>query len=112
MNLDRIARLDGSKQIFKIVNAEIGMNTALHKNLCTALCNSLLDLLENFILCQDVGVGTVGLTVERAEFAFVYADIGIVDVPVYYKRNEPSRAKTLSHPICKLSQGQQVSMLE
>src|SRR6266540_5073667 len=112
MDLDCIARLDGSKQIFKIVNAEIGMNTSLHKDLCTTLCDRLLYLFENFVFGKYVCVGTVGFAVKRAEFAFIHADIGVVDVPINNEGHKPLRVKPLCYTVRKFSQGQQVSMLE
>jgi hypothetical protein len=58
------------------------MDTALHQYLRAALSDRLFYLLEDIVPAEHIGFRAVLGAVERAELAFIHADIGVVDIPI------------------------------
>ena len=63
------------------------MNPALDHDLRAARCRRLADLRENLLHRQEIGILRILFRVERAETAFVHADIRVVDVAVDDERH-------------------------
>jgi hypothetical protein len=76
------------------------------------LRDRFLDFFECFFFGKDVRVRTVSIAVERAEFAFIDANIRVVDIPVYDKRHKPFGMKTSAHSICKFAQREEVRLFK
>ena len=78
----REALLDRAQQIFVIVDAQIGIQAALHENAGAAERDGLLDLLQDGVEREDVAVLRAHGPVEGAEGAILGAEIGVVDVAI------------------------------
>ncbi len=74
--------LDGAKQIFVVVDLQIGMQAALKKNAVAAEFQHLFDFLKNFVEAENVAVLCADGAVERAEGTVLGAEIGVVDVAI------------------------------
>ena len=99
------------KRSSKYSDAQVGMDPSLHQDLGAALGDRLLDLSEYFVLCKDIGFGTVLGPVERAELALVDADVGVIDVPVDDKGDQPLGMQTFAHAVRQFAERQQIGML-
>src|SRR5574337_173596 len=77
--MNRVARLNGGKQILVIVDLEGGIEPALQQNLCSLEFDQFLNLLKDLLLRQEIPFWRCRRTVERAERTLDPADVGIVD---------------------------------
>jgi hypothetical protein len=81
--MDRVTRLDRTEEILVVIDAEVGVMTALHEQSGATDRERLFDLLEDQRLRQDVALARVArAAVERAEVAVRVADVRVVEVAV------------------------------
>jgi hypothetical protein len=112
VDLDREPGLDGREKLLEIIDAQVGVNTALHQYLRAALRNSLFDLPEDLIPAQHIGFRAVLCPIEGAKFAFIDADVGVIDITVYDKGDEPFGVQAFAHAVRKLAEGQEIGVDE
>ena len=78
----RIGLLDGAQQVLVIVDAQIGVQPALHQNARAAERDGLFDFFENGLEGQDVSVLRAQRPIERAERAILGAEIRVIDIAI------------------------------
>src|SRR4051812_24395154 len=102
VQVDLVASLDRAKEIFVVVDREVGMMAALHEQPGAAEGDRLLDLLEDDRLGQEIALPRVSwASVERAELAIRVTDVRVVEVPVDDERD----ASGVGLPVAKLVGG-------
>src|SRR6185312_11228949 len=75
-------RLDGPQQILIPFDFQVGMQSALHEDACSAQVDGLPNLIEDGFLRKDVSFRMPHGAVESAEAAIFGAEIRVVDIPV------------------------------
>ena len=78
----REAALDLAEEVEVPVERELGVHAALHEDLRAADGDELLDLLQERVVGERVGVAVARVAPERAERALGGADVRVVDVAV------------------------------
>ena len=74
--------LDRAQQIFVIVDAQIGMKSALHEDACAAESDGLFDFLQDGVEREDVAFLGSHRAIEGAEGAILGAEVRVVDIAI------------------------------
>src|SRR4029079_13043660 len=99
--MDRVALLERAEEILVVVDAEVGVVTALHEDSGAADRQGLLDLLEDDRLREQVPLGAVARApVEGAEVAVRDADVRVGDVAVNDER-DPDTVRAASSSLVR-----------
>ena len=110
---DLVALLDRAEEVLVVVDAEVGVVSALHQDACAADRQRLLDLLEDDGLRKQVALGAIaGPAVERAEVAVGDADVRVVDVAVDDERDPPRVGAASAELVGGLADRDEVLRLE
>jgi hypothetical protein len=108
-----VAALDRAEEVLVVVDAQVGVVTALHEDARAADRERLLDLLEDDRLREQVALGAIaGAAVEGAEVAVGDADVRVVDVPVDDERDPAGVAVSRTQLVGGLADGDEVLRLE
>ena len=65
------------------------MHTALKENLCAADFQKFVDFFVDLIKCKHIGIFIFFMSVKGTKLTVYPADVGVVDVSVYYKGRNP-----------------------
>jgi hypothetical protein len=113
VQVDLVARLDRTEEIFVVVDREVGVMAALHQQPSAAERDRLLDLLEDDRLRQEVALACVaGTAVERAELAVRVTDVGVVEVAVDDERDPRRVGLAVTELVRRPADGHEVARLE
>ena len=104
MNGDGKAGLHPAKEIFVVVDAEVGIDAALEQDLNAAEIDGLLQLLRELVLRQRVHAAVAHGPVEIAELTGRGAGVGVVDVAVDDVRHNAVRMQRLPTQIGRAAQ--------
>ena len=102
---------DEAEHIFVIAQIQVGVQAALNHDLRAARVDGLLNLAQNFFMRQKVRAALIRPTEERAEFAFVLADVGIVYVSVDNESHDVAE-NFFAYGVRRFAQFQQVTVRE
>ena len=112
MAVDLVAFLDSREQLLVIVDLQIGMDPALHKNASTAQRQRFFDFLVDDVIRQDVGLVVALHAVERAEGAEFLADVGVIDIPIDDVADDVLGMPAQPDAIRRFCQVQKIRLLE
>lgn len=73
---------DEAQHFLVPLKRQVGMQSALNHELRAARVDSLLHLAQNFFVRQKIRAALIRTTEERAEFAFVLADVRVIYISV------------------------------
>ena len=102
--------LDSTQHIEVVVEAEPRIKPALNHDLRATRLGRLAAFREDFVRREQIGARVVLLAVERAETAFVLADVRIVDVAVDQERRSIAIAFA-ADGIRRTAEGEDVAVL-
>src|SRR4051812_14135350 len=113
MQVDPVARLDRTKQVLVVVDAEIRVVAALHQETGAAERERLFDFLEDDRLRQEVALSRVaGTAVEGTEVAVRVANVGVVEIAVDDERDPVGIGPAIPDLVGRTPDSDEVARLE
>ena len=107
-----ILRVQRSQQIFIPLDAEVGMQSALHEHASTAQRDGFVDLLADFFKRPDVSVRRAGSSVESTERANYIANVRVVDIAVDDVGDDVIGMSSLANFVCRHADPRDIMRLE
>src|SRR5258707_9133087 len=105
--MNRVVAFDVAQQIEIPLERDVGVVPALHQDLHAADRLQLVDLAADLLVRQQIALGMLGPSIERAELAVGDADVRVVDVPVDDIRDDVFRMQLPAGLIGELPQLEQ-----